>query len=101
MKKSEFVKQTAARAGMTQKDTEHVLDAVFSCLGDVLAEGERLTIPGFGTFDTKLRAARKGHIPSTGARISIPETVVPVFKPAKQLKEKLKKRDMEGKQWND
>ncbi|MDO5784902.1 MAG: HU family DNA-binding protein [Eubacteriales bacterium] len=89
MKKSEFVKQVAARSGMTQKDTEHILDAIFCCLGDVLAEGERLTIPGFGTFDTKQRAARTGHIPSTGASISIPAATVPVFKPAKQLKEKL------------
>lgn len=89
MTKSEFVKRTAAQAGMTQKDTERMLDAIFCCLGDALSEGERLTIPGFGTFDTKQRAARTGHLPSTGASISIPAATVPVFKPAKQLKEKL------------
>ena len=89
MKKSEFIRQVAAQAGMTQKDTERVLDAAFCSLADALAAGERLTIPGFGTFDTKKRAARTGHIPSTGAAISIPETTIPVFKPAKLLKDKL------------
>lgn len=89
MKKSELVKQAAAQAGMTQKDTERILDAIFCCLGDALAQEERITIPGFGTFDTKQRTARTGHLPSTGASISIPAATVPVFKPAKQLKEKL------------
>lgn len=89
MKKAEFISIVAAQTGMTKKDTECVLDAVCRSLGDVLAQGERLTLPGVGTFDIKQRAAREGHVPSTGEKIDIPAANIPVFRPAKQLKEKV------------
>lgn len=89
MKKAEFVTLVAEQAGVTKKDAERVIDTTFRCLGDVIAAGERLSVTGFGAFETKQRAAREGHIPSTGERIVIPAATIPVFKPAKQLKEKL------------
>ena len=89
MKKSDFVRLAAIQAEMSQKDIERAMDAIFSSLTDVLAMQDKLTIPGFGTFDTRQRAERTGHLPSTGASISIPAAIVPVFKPAKQLKERL------------
>lgn len=90
MKRAEFVTMVAEQTGVTKKQAERVIDATFSCLGDVLAQGDKLTWTGFGAFETRQRAAREGHMPSTGERIEIPATNVAVFKPSKQLKEKLK-----------
>lgn len=89
MKKSEFAALVAERAGIRKKDAERIVDLTFRCLGDVLAQGERVSVGGFGVFETRERAARTGHVPSTGEHIEIPAAQVPVFKPAKQLKEKV------------
>ncbi|MDO4175084.1 MAG: HU family DNA-binding protein [Eubacteriales bacterium] len=89
MKKAEFVSIVAAQTGMTKKDTECALDAICRSLADALAQGDRVTLPGIGTFAVKQRPAREGHLPSTGERIDIPATNIPIFRPAKQLKEKV------------
>lgn len=92
MKKSEFVTMVSEQSGMTKKETEHLIDTTFRCLGDVLAQGDRLSVSGFGIFETRERSARGGRIPSTGERICIPAATIPIFKPAKQLKEKMTKQ---------
>lgn len=92
MKKADFVALVAERAGVTQKEAVHLMDTTFACLGDVMADGERISVSGFGVFETRERAARAGRVPSTGEHILIPPATVPVFKPAKQLKEKVTKR---------
>lgn len=66
MKKSEFVTLVAEMASLSKKDTEKTIDAVFTVLGDVMASGDKLQLSGFGTFETKERAARTGHNPRTG-----------------------------------
>ena len=55
-----------------------------------LAKGEKVQILGFGTFEVRARAARKGRNPQTGKAIKIPATKVPAFKPGKALKEAVK-----------
>ncbi len=89
MKKAEFAALVAARAGIRKKDAERLVDLTFGCLGDALAQGERITSGGFGVFETRARAARTGRVPSTGEQIAIPASKVPAFKPAKQLREKV------------
>ncbi len=89
MKKSEFVALVAEQVGLSKKDTEKTIDAVFAAVGDVIASGDKLQISGFGTFETKERAARTGHNPRTGEEISIDAATVPVFKPGKALKDKV------------
>ena len=89
MKKSEFVALVAEQVGLSKKDTEKTIDAVFAAVGDVIASGDKLQISGFGTFGTKERAARTGHNPRTGEEISIDAATVPVFKPGKALKDKV------------
>ena len=68
MKKSEFVAVVAEKAGLTKKDAEKAMDAVFETVGDVLASGDKLQVSGFGTFETRTRAARTGHNPRTARR---------------------------------
>ena len=87
MKKSEFVTLVAEMASLSKKDTEKTIDAVFTVLGDVMASGDKLQLSGFGTFETKERAARTGHNPRTGEEIAIAAATIPVFKPGKSLKD--------------
>ena len=89
MKKSEFVTLVAEMASLSKKDTEKTIDALFTVLGDVMASGDKLQLSGFGTFETKERAARTGHNPRTGEEIAIAAATIPVFKPGKALKDKV------------
>lgn len=91
MKKAELITAVSEQSGVTKREAEKIIHATFQCLTDAMVQGERVSIPSFGTFETKERTARYGQIPSTGERIWIPATTVPVFKPSKQLKEKLMK----------
>ena len=89
MKKAEFVALVAEKTGFSKKATEKTIDAVFEAMGDVMAAGDKVQISGFGTFETKTRAARTGHNPRTGEEIPIAEATVPVFKAGKGLKDKV------------
>ncbi|WP_125116369.1 HU family DNA-binding protein [Agathobaculum sp. Marseille-P7918] len=89
MKKSEFVTLVADKTGLSKKDTEKTIDAVFTAIGDALASGDKVQISGFGSFETKQRAARTGHNPRTGEEIPIAAATMPVFKPSKTLKDKV------------
>lgn len=85
MKKSELVTLVAEKTGFSKKDTEKTIDTVFTAI----AAGDKLQISGFGTFETKERAARTGHNPRTGEEINIAAATMPVFKPGKVLKDKV------------
>ena len=89
MKKSEFVALVAEKAGLSKKDKEKTIDAVFETISDVIASGDKLQISGFGTFETRQRAARTGHNPRTGEEIAIAAANIPAFKPGKALKDKV------------
>lgn len=91
MKKSEFVTLVAEKTGLSKKDTEKTMDTIFASMIDVLADGDKLQMSGFGTFETKTRAARTGHNPRTREAIEIPAATVPVFKASKTLKDKVNK----------
>jgi DNA-binding protein HU-beta len=90
MNKSELISVVAEKAGLTKKDTEKVVNAVFDGIGEALAKGEKVQVIGFGTFDVRSRKAREGRNPATGATIQIPAVNVPVFKAGKALKDNIK-----------
>jgi len=90
MNKSELVSKVADKAQVSKKDTEKVVNAVFESISSALDEGDKVQIIGFGTFEVRSRKEREGRNPSTGEVIKIPATNVPVFKPGKALKEKVK-----------
>ncbi|MDO5141561.1 MAG: HU family DNA-binding protein [Eubacteriales bacterium] len=89
MKKSELVTLVAEQVGLSKKDTEKTIDTVFAAIGDALAQGDKIQLSGFGTFETRPRAARTGHDPRTGDPIEIAAAIVPAFKPGKALKDKV------------
>jgi DNA-binding protein HU-beta len=90
MNKAELVKAVAEKAELTQKDTASVIDAFFDTVADTLAKEEKIQLIGFGTFEVRERAARKGRNPQTGEEIDIAASKVPAFKPGKELKEAVK-----------
>ena len=89
MKKSELVTLVAEKTGFSKKDTEKTIDTVFTAIADIMVAGDKLQISGFGTFETKERAARTGHNPRTGEKINSAAATMPVFKPGKVLKDKV------------
>lgn len=88
--KSEFLSELAERTGFTKKDLATVLAAEETVFTDILANGDSLKLIGFGTFEVRDRAARKGRNPQTGEDIQIPAGKVPAFKPGKALKDAVK-----------
>ena len=90
MKKSDLIAKIADKAGMTKKDAEKALNAFIDTVTDALAADDKISLVGFGTFETKKRAARKGKNPRTGEIINIPAAKVPTFKVGQGLKNAVK-----------
>ena len=87
MNKSELVASVAEVAELTKKDAEKAVNAVFASVQKALVEDDKVQIIGFGTFEVRTRAARKGRNQQTGETIEIPASKNPVFKAGKALKE--------------
>lgn len=88
--KQELIAKVAESADLTKKDAEKAVNAVFASVSEFLAKGEKVQLIGFGTFETRERAAREGRNPQTGEAIKIAATVVPAFKAGKALKDAVK-----------
>lgn len=87
MNKSELVKALAEKAEITQKDAAKALDALVETIQKALANGDKVQVIGFGSFEVRDRKERKVISPATGEEIKVPATKVPAFKPGKSLKE--------------
>lgn len=90
MNKTELVAAVAAKAELSKKDAEAAVKAVVDSISEALADGDKVALVGFGTFDVKTRAARTGKNPRTGEQIEIPESKVPSFKAGSALKDAVK-----------
>ena len=75
---------------MTKKDSEKAVNAFGEVVTEFLAKGEKVQLIGFGNFEVRERAARKGRNPQTGKEIEIAASKVPAFKPGKALKDAVK-----------
>jgi DNA-binding protein HU-beta len=84
--KTDLVNKVAEKAGLKKKDAELAVNSVFEVIEEALANGEKVQVIGFGTFETRTRAARTGRNPQTGETITIPASTVPAFKPGNKLK---------------
>ena len=88
--KKELIDVVSAKLGWTKKQTAEAVDAVFGQVADFLAKGEKVKLVGFGNFEVRDRAPRKGTDFKTGETIEIPATKVPAFKAGKTLKDAVK-----------
>ena len=92
MNKGELIAKIAEESKLTKKAAEAALDAFIATVETSLAKGEKVQLVGFGTFEVRQRAARKGRNPQTKAEIKIPASKAPVFKAGKALKETVNKK---------
>jgi len=91
MNKQELIEAAVQRASatITKKDADIVITATLEAIMGAVAEGEKVTLVGFGTFERRDRTERTGRNPKTGAEMVIPATQVPAFSAGKQFKQKV------------
>ncbi len=92
MNKSDLVAAMAAKTGETKKSAEETLNAFVDVVTEALVKGEKVQLVGFGSFEVRKRAARKGRNPQTKEEIKIPASKAPVFKAGKALKDLVNKK---------
>ncbi|MBI2300099.1 MAG: HU family DNA-binding protein [Armatimonadetes bacterium] len=85
--KKDLVSAVAKRCGLSQAETAGVVDALLEEVTKALAAGKRVRLIGFGTFEIRERAGRRGVNPQTGKAMTIPASKSPAFKPGKELKD--------------
>lgn len=90
MNKAELVSAISEAAGLKNKETEALLEALTSSIAGALHKGGKVAITGFGTYSVTKRKARKGRNPRTGKQITIPASKAPRFSAGKALKDALK-----------
>ena len=91
MNKTELINAVAEKAGLSKKAAEAAVNATLSAITEGLKTEEKVQLVGFGSFETKKRAARTGLNPRTGAAVEIPASTVPTFKAGKALKDAVAK----------
>ena len=92
MNKSELIAAIAAKTGETKKSAEASLNAFSDVVTESLVKGDKVQLVGFGSFEVRKRAARKGRNPQTKEEIKIPASKAPVFKAGKALKDLVNKK---------
>ena len=95
MTKAELVEKVANQINLTKKQTEVVVNTVFSSITDSLAEGKKVELRGFGSFRIRQRNARVGRNPKSGQKVDVPSKKVPFFKAGKELRELVDEREAE------
>ena len=91
MNKAELIKVMAEKSKLTKKDTEAALNALVACVEETVSNGDKVQLVGFGTFESRKRAARVGVNPRTKESLNIPASTVPAFKAGKEFKFKVNK----------
>lgn len=91
MNKAELIAAVAEKTNMSKKDTEAVVSTALDVIVSAMAEGEKVQLVGFGSFEVKKRAERIGRNPKTKESIQIPASKVPAFKAGKAMKDAVAK----------
>lgn len=91
MNKAELINAIADETGLSKKDTEATINSFVNVVSNALENKNKVQLIGFGTFETRERAARTGRNPQTNEEIKIPASTTPAFKAGKALKERVNK----------
>ncbi len=86
MNKEELVQEVSKKAKVSQKEAAEVIGAWVDTIQKTVSKGKKVTLVGFGTFESRKRAARTGRNPQTGKEIKIPAKTVPAFSAGKKFK---------------
>jgi DNA-binding protein HU-beta len=87
MKKDELVQAVADSAGLNKAEADRAIQAIVETVTSAVAGGDKVQVPGLGTFEPRERSAREGRNPQTGESIKIAATTVPGFKAATAFKQ--------------
>lgn len=90
MNKTQLVNAVAEKAELTKKDAGKAVEAVLEAITETLVAKEKVQLIGFGTFETRERAARTARNPQTGEELQVEAKTAPAFKAGKALKEAVK-----------
>ena len=90
MQKTELIRLLAERTGLSQAQAREAIDAFTDIVGEALAAGEKVSIPGFGTFEVRVRNERQGVNPQTRQPITIPAGKTPGFAAGSGLRERVR-----------
>ena len=92
MNKAELIAAVAANAEISQKEAAKAIAAVIDEIKGALKKGDKVQLVGFGSFEVKKKAARKGKNPRTGETITIKASKAPVFKAGQAFKDYVAKK---------
>lgn len=91
MNQTELIQQVADEANLTKTQAQGALRALLKTIVQVVADGDKVTLVGFGSFEPKERSAREGRNPKTGETLQIPAATVPTFSAGKAFREAVNK----------
>lgn len=91
MTKADIVEKIHASTGLSKKDSAAMMESVFAIMKEALEAGEPIKVSGFGNFEVKQKADRKGRNPQTGETITIEARKVLTFKPSTLLRQAVNK----------
>ncbi len=91
MNKKELIAEVAEKTGTTKVATKEILEGILESVMQAVADGDKVSIPGFGVFESKYRPAHSGRNPRTKELVEIPAHTTPVFKAGKEFKDKVNK----------
>jgi DNA-binding protein HU-beta len=87
MNKGDLIALVSLESGLSKRLATEAVDTMLGAVRRAVARGERVSIPGFGTFEKRLRAPRMARNPRTGQRVPVPAVSVPVFRPGQEFKD--------------
>ncbi|WP_294578322.1 HU family DNA-binding protein [uncultured Thomasclavelia sp.] len=91
MNKAELIEAIASNAEMTKTDVDKVITSFVDVVTDALANGEKVSLKGFGNFEVRERGERTGRNPRTGEPMTIAASKAPAFKASTALKNAVNK----------
>jgi integration host factor subunit alpha len=91
MTKADLVDAIFEKVGLSKKEAQDIIEILFDTMKQTFAEGESIKISGFGTFNVRKKAARRGRNPKTGEDLEITPRRVITFRVSNQLKEEIEK----------
>jgi DNA-binding protein HU-beta len=92
MNKEELVQEVAKKTKLSQKQVDETLVSLIEVITKAVSKGKKVTLIGFGTFESRKRSARMGRNPQTGKELKIPAKTVPAFSAGKKFKEMVAKK---------
>jgi integration host factor subunit alpha len=95
MTKADLVEIIFEKVGLSKKEAQDIIEIIFDTIKHSFVEGESVKIPGFGTFNVRKKAARRGRNPQTGDELEISPRRVLTFKASNQLKALIEKEEQQ------